>query len=102
MVCIICDRHRSVRGQSICHNCQAKIDAEKHAHRGETPFRYATYRGDVVGFYRNGEGKLTPRLVGRNPASLPENITINLDTYVEGMTREQVKKIKTAIAQLTA
>lgn len=99
MTCVVCDNRPAVNG-AVCHNCGAKIEAEKGKRKAEKPFRFATYRGHVVGFYPNGGGKLVPQLLRRKPENLPKNNTLNLNTYIEGMTRDQVKKIKSAILTL--
>ena len=99
MVCVVCDKHHAT-GNGICHNCNAKLEAGKRRSKADKPVKYATYRGQVIGFFRNGGGKLIPRLVNRNPERLPKSKLINLNTYVEGFTRDQVKRIKSAILQL--
>lgn len=101
MVCIICDHRPAQRGSGFCHNCQQKIKAGGIAANHEQPVKFATYQGHVVGFFRNGGGKLIPRLLQRNPDNLPKSKTIDLNTYVEGFSREQVKKLKAAIKELT-
>lgn len=102
MTCVICDRHPAVNGGGICHNCGAKITAAKKKRQVEEPVKYATYRGIVVGFYRNGGGTLVPRLLHRKPENLPKYMTLDLNTYIVGFTREQVKKLKSCILQLAS
>lgn len=99
MTCVVCDR-RPARNGALCANCYQKVEAENSKRKAEEPFKFATYRGHVVGFYRNGRGKLVPRLLRRKPENLPKNKTLDLNRYIEGFTREQVKKLKTAILQL--
>ena len=104
MKCVVCD-HRPARDAGICPNCQSKIRADKRKRQAKKPVKFATYRGHVIGFYHNGNGNglgLTPRLLRRSAENLPRTNTINLDGYVDGMTRAQVKKIKAAILQLAA
>lgn len=98
-MCIICE-HRPAKAGGICSNCIGKIEAGKRKRQAEKPVRFATYRGYVIGFFRDGGDKLVPRLLRRSSENLPRGNTINLDTYVEGMTRDQVKKIKSAILTL--
>ena len=99
MTCVVCDQRPAHNG-GICHNCNQKIEAEKRNHKPEQPFRFATYKGHVVGFYRNGGGNLEPRLLNRKPENLPKNKTLDLNHYIKGFTREQVKRIKSVILQL--
>jgi len=100
MKCIICDRKPPLRGRAICHNCQAKIEAEKRARRKPKPEKYLVYRGNIVGLFPNGDGKLRPELLGGNPARLPKSKTINLDKFCPGYTREQVRKMKRTVLRL--
>jgi hypothetical protein len=100
MTCVVCDSRPAVPGTGYCHNCAQKLEAEKRKAKAQQPVKFATYRGHVVGFYPNGEGTLTPRLLRRKAESLPKNKTLDLNTYIEGFTREQVKKIKSTILQL--
>lgn len=102
MTCIICDHRPAMRGGCRCHNCDQKVNSFRKASRHEQPVKFLTYQGAVVGFYPNGGKKLVPRLLKRNPDNLPKSKTINLNTYVEGFTREQVKKLKAVIKALTA
>jgi hypothetical protein len=92
--CHICNRRPASTEQGYCLHCQAQLEAERRRKRPPKPFRYATYRGVVVAFYRNGGDKLIPKLSGLNPDKLPVRITINLDKFCPGLTREQVKKLK--------
>jgi hypothetical protein len=98
-MCAICNHRPKAEGGKYCTNCQAKIDKEKSLRKAEKPFKYATYQGHVVGFYRH-DGVLVPRLLRRKPEGLPKGNTLNLDHYIPGLTREQVKNLKSAIFQL--
>ena len=99
MTCVVCD-HRPAKNGALCANCESKIKSQTRKCKAEEPVKFATYQGHVIGFFRNGGGKLEARLLRRKPESLPKGITIDLNTYVEGMTRDQVKKIKSAILTL--
>lgn len=100
-MCAICDKRPPAKGQRYCANCQAKLDKEKRQREAEQPIKFATYHGHVIGFYRLGkDGILVPRLLRRKAEGLPKGKTLNLNEYIEGLRRDQVKKIKTAILQL--
>lgn len=99
MKCIICER-RPAKGGAYCANCSAKIDAEQRRRSANKPLRFLTYRGYVVGLYRNGSGKLIPHLLRRSPKWLPKSRTLDLNTYLEGFTRDQVKKMKACVLHL--
>ena len=101
-MCAICNRRPKAKGSRYCANCQAKLDAEKRRCDSAKPVKFATYQGHVVGFYKNGNGKLMPRLLRRKPEGLPKGKTLDLNHYIEGFTREQVKNIKSAILQLAS
>jgi hypothetical protein len=101
MKCIICER-RPARDGAYCPNCNQKIEAEKRRAEPEKPVKFLTYRGHVVGLYRNGNGRLTPQLLQRSPENLPKSQTLNLNTYIPGFSREQIKKFKACVLQLAA
>jgi hypothetical protein len=98
-MCAICNHRPEAPGGRYCANCQAKLDKEKRLRKADKPVKFATYRGYVVGFYRQN-GALVPRLLQRKPEGLPKGITLDLNHYIEGFTREQVKNLKSAILQL--
>ena len=99
MTCVVCESRPANKGV-YCHNCAQKLEAEKRKAKAQQPVKFATYRGNVIGFYPNGGGTLVPRLLQRKAEGLPKNKTLDLNTYIEGFTREQVKKIKSTILQL--
>jgi hypothetical protein len=100
-MCAICDHRPKAKGGKYCANCQAKIDKENRRRNGQQPVKFATYQGIVVGFYKNdSSGLLTPRLLRRKPESLPKGKTLDLNHYLPGFTREQVKNLKSTILRL--
>jgi len=94
--CVICDT-RPAQDGGYCANCQAKIESDKNKRKADKPFRYLLYRDNVVGLYRRGDGKLTPRLCGRSPQYLPKSKTIDLDHYCQGYSREVIKAFKACV-----
>ena len=99
-MCAICGHRPKAENRQYCINCQAKIDKGKNLRKGQEPVKFATYQEHVVGFYRQVDGKLIPRLLRRNSDGLPKSKTLDLNQYIEGFTREQVKNLKAAILQL--
>lgn len=99
MKCIICLR-RPAKGNGYCANCASQIEAEKRRKQADEPVKFLTYRGHVVGLYRNGNGRLTPKLLKRSPENLPKTKTLDLNTYIEGFTREEIKRFKACVLQL--
>jgi len=97
--CVVCER-RPARDGAYCANCAAKIEAERRRSKPQQPVKFLTYRGHVVGLYRNGNGKLMPRLLKRSAERLPKTKTLDLNTYLEGFTREQVKAFKRCVLEL--
>jgi len=96
--CIICEKRPS-RERGYCANCEAQMIAKRKP-RNQV-FRFVTYQGSVVAFYRNGNGTLKTELTGRNPETLPKSKTLDLNTYIEGFTRQTVKDLKKCVLQLT-
>lgn len=97
--CIICDTRPAVDGGQ-CHNCKTRIDTDNRKRKREV-FRYLTYRGHVVALIENnGTGVYRPELCKRDPEKLPRKITLNLNNYLHGFTRDQVKEFKKCVLQL--
>ena len=99
--CNVCEA-RPARVEGLCHNCSRKIEAEKGHKKAEKPVSFLTYRGHVVGLYRNGGSTLLPKLMNRNPDTLPKSKTLDLNTYLEGFTREKVKSFKSCVLTLAS
>ena len=98
--CVICDR-RPVPEGAYCQNCASKLEAEKRRKGKVQPKHFLTYRGHVVGLFPNGNGKLDARLLTRNPKNLPKSKTLDLNHYIEGFNREQIKRFKACILKLS-
>jgi hypothetical protein len=98
--CIVCHQRPGLNGNGLCHNCQQKVDSENKARQPDKPFRYVTYRGHVIGMYPSGNGTFKPRLLGRNPDLLPQGTTLDLNHYIEGFSRETIKKLKATVLSL--
>jgi len=96
--CIICD-HRPAITKGLCSNCTSKVRAEERRKLAGVPKYYLTYRGHVVALYPVG-GKLKPSLLRRKPDNLPKAKTFDLNKYIQGFTREQVKSFKTCVLKL--
>lgn len=99
MKCIICNQRPAHKG-CYCVNCLAKIAAERKCKQLQKPEKFLTYRGFVVGLYRNGDRTLEARLLKRNPDLLPKKKTLDLNRYVEGFTRERIKAFKACVLKL--
>ncbi len=102
MKCVICDVRPVKKGKGHCSTCEQRYKLGESRDK-QTPEKFATYKGYVVGFFRRDNGRLKPRLLKRSPDSLPKRNpekVIRLDSYCEGFSREQVKSLKSAILRL--
>lgn len=99
--CVICGvRPQRIGGQ--CTKCHRQSQAAKRNGKPPQPRMFLTYREYVVGLYPNGkdsEGNQTyrGRLLHRDPEKLPKSRTLDLNTYLPGFTREQVKRLKAKV-----
>lgn len=95
--CPICDI-RPINGNGqYCKVCFEKIQIEKIKAKIE-PAKFLTYKGFVVGLVKSPlDGRLYPYQLKRDPAKLPRAKTINLDSYVEGFNRDQIKEFKKCV-----
>ena len=98
--CVICECRPSHNGDGYCHDCTSRMDAQKQRAKTRQPQKYLTYRGIVVGLVTNGKGKLSPRLLKRSPDYLPKRATIDLNTYIEGFSRAEIKRFKACVLTL--
>lgn len=98
MKCVICGDKPAVANSGWCKNCKAKIQAER-ARRSERPEMYVCYEGYTVALYRQN-GKLVPKLIKRDAAKLPKGRTLNLNNFLPGYTREQIKNLKRAVLKV--
>ena len=100
--CPICDR-RPINGNGrFCGICSDKLAGERRRSRSGQPQKFLTYRGHVVGLYRNGGGNLSPRLLKRTAKYLPQCRTLDLNTYLDGFSRDKIKTFKRCILSLAA
>lgn len=95
--CPICDV-RPVNGNGkYCQACYDKMDAQRS--KGKiSPERFLTYQGHVVGLVPYAsDGRLYPILLKRDPAKLPKGKTLDLNTYLTGYDRTQIKAFKRCV-----
>lgn len=98
--CVICERRPAQTPEGYCGNCDSKLEAQNRRKQANEPVKFLTYRGFVVGLYRNGKGMLTPKLLRRSPDNLPKTRTLDLNRYCDGFTRQEVKRFKACVLQL--
>lgn len=94
--CPICEVKPVRAGGRFCNNCQQGIDAETARRTPAKAVKFLHYRGIVVGLFPKAKeaGVFVPRLIRRDVEKLPKCRTFDLDGYVEGFDREQVKAFK--------
>jgi hypothetical protein len=94
--CPICDI-RPINGNGkYCGVCFAAIAAQKA--KKVKPSRFLTYQGHVVGLVpNNDDGRLYPILLKRDPTKLPKGKTLNLNAYLTGYDRNQIKAFKRCV-----
>lgn len=100
MKCVLCERRPAKTDDGYCTNCDQGLDAETRRRENNNPVKFLTYRGHVVGLYHNGGGSLIPRLLKRSPDNLPKKKTLNLNRYIEGFARAEIKRFKACVLQL--
>lgn len=100
MKCLICERRPARTPEGYCANCAAQVGERKKNGGEREPVKFLTYRGDVVGLYPNGNGKLRAKLLKRSPETLPKNKTLDLNIYLPGFDRSQIKRFKACVLQL--
>jgi hypothetical protein len=98
--CVICDKRPARTDKGWCLQCAENIKAQNKRRQPDKPERYITYRGHVVGLFKNGGGTLQARLVHIKPERLPKTRTLDLNTYLDGFSRDQIKKMKRTVLAL--
>lgn len=105
--CLICEQRPRFENSPYCQQCGGKLDAERRSRTPERASKYLVYQGVVAGLYRigkdgEGNGVYSVRFLKREAADLPKSITVDLDHYCEGLSRDQVKKYKAIVASVGA
>lgn len=105
--CLICDQRPRYNGSLYCQQCGGKLATERRERRPEPVHRYLIYQGVVAGLYLTGkdaEGDNTyaVRFVKSEPETLPKSITLDLDHYCAGCTREDIKRYKAMVKSVGA
>ena len=114
--CVLCGRpaHRQPGQLTYCQQDKRRLDRvmeEKRQRRAKADwrtglFRVVHWKGYLVGFYpagpRDGPGPhpVKPQPLAVDMKRVQKSILIDLDTFQEGFSREQVKAMKRAVAQV--
>lgn len=98
--CPICET-RPINGNGkYCGVCFKNMAAQKS--QRVVPAKFLTYKGMVVALVPrdvNGERRLLPEALKRDPAKLPKGKTLDLNTYLQGYSRDQIKAFKRCVLQ---
>ncbi len=110
--CAICERPYRLRSNGdngFCQECKRNIEREQNRskrRKSRQSWRFRLYkvvhhRGHLVGFYEKpGEPeKLQVKPLGVSVESVPKSLLVDLDKYCPGYDRQQVKRMKKAVAQ---
>ena len=108
--CVICDRRPQARGEMYCRVCLENMaqDARERQQRCDAwkkAWKYLHWKGVVVGLFANGKdccGQTVyqPRRVLKALGQLPKSKVIDLDTYIPGFDRQQIKGMKATLKKL--
>lgn len=97
MKCLICQQRPRLEESRYCGACNDLVKSNVTTKR--RPERYVVYKEYVVGMFKNGNGKLHPEMVKVAVGSLPKRNVLNLNEYIEGFDRAQVKELKRTVLQ---
>ena len=97
MKCLICQQRPRLEESRYCGACNDLVQSNVTTKR--RPERYVVYKEYVVGMFKNGSGKLHPEMVKVEIGSIPQKRLLDLNTYIEGFDREQVRSLKKMVLQ---
>ena len=106
----MCDRRPKVNGGTYCRMCQRELDEAAQGRRQRCDawrqaWKFLHWNGVVVGLYPVGNDgdwlpMVKPRRLFKELHQLPMSKVIDLDTYIPGFTRQQIKGMKATLKQL--
>ena len=102
--CIICQERPVQKGEEAgyCKQCADQIAARSVRAPKVEVEKYLCYRGKVAAVVythsEHGVRKFKVLQVFKSVDTLPKGKVINLDTYCQGFTRDQIKKFKRVLA----
>ena len=108
--CFICGTRPPAKGEMYCRVCQGEMDQAERERRQrcegwKKAWKFLHWKGVVAGIFPNGNGPdgqttYQPRRVFKTLGQLPKAKVINLDTYIPGFDRGQIKRMKATLKQL--
>lgn len=102
MECTICGRPIK-NGGPYCQQHAREVDKERQERRArerKDAFRYVYYCDHVISLREDGDGALKASYVGMSLSGIPKSRLINLTTYCDGYSRQQIKKLKALVLRL--
>jgi len=102
--CIICGERPATLPKCRCSVCHSTIESDRNHAARRKPYRFLTYRGNVVGLFPHGDDghEFRAEILKRDAEKLPKGRTINLDVYCPGYTREVIKRFKSCVLALSS
>ena len=105
--CTICGRGQRARDR-FCQRCTRNLERERtaekrrKAHQGwqYKLWKAIHWKGYLVGLYENGGSCLNAQALTVAVGRVPKSMLVDLDKYCPGYDRQQVKKMKRAVAQV--
>ncbi len=99
-MCGLCGKRP--RGKSgHCRMCEHDLDKMRQERRErnrpwwEKAYRVVTWKGHVLAYIPKGKDEFKARYIGcKSVAKVPKAKVLNLDEYVEGFDRRQIKNLK--------
>ena len=108
--CAICNRRPPAKGEMYCRVCQGEMDQAERERRQrcegwKKAWKFLHWKGVLVGIFPNGNGPdgqavYQPRRVFKSLDQVPKDKVIDLDTYIPGFTRQQIRGMKATLKQL--
>ena len=98
--CLICGRKST---GTYCQEHQRAIDTENRQRKAAAKpkaVKYLAYHGHVVAL-RNSGSMLVPSYYGMSIAKIPKGKLVDLDGYVEGFSRKEIKRFKSVVLALS-
>lgn len=97
--CLICEVRPRKEGTLYCHNCGEQIESMHHEEKVK-PWRWLVYHDVAVAVFKRHDGSQYGEMSKREPYTdegklrLPHAITLDLNTFLEGYTKSEVKRMK--------
>ncbi len=106
-MCLICGYRPRAKGSKYCQQCGGHIESEWNYCKPKEAKYYVRYREYAIAFMPNGKNDAGDQTYYPTPfyGTWNDNLRnvekwIDLNRYVDGMTREQVKRLKKTVLRV--